>query len=797
MNLFTRIAQHSFSSKSRKHIFGIVIFVFAILPFVTLLFLKSAFEKESINIFSDALSSVLEGQLNTASSQLEMASSDLYSFSSDISLINVGLTQNQDSQQAATAAESTLNHAASLNDNVFSMYLMCKRNKTIYNSTDYQTYSFEQFFDQAWMVQYSPKFNFIQLLDSVRVISTPSRQNKRLISLICKVPFMSSLDYKYLISNIDIDVLGESIVRSRVSGSAFSGAFSNPSLLIYNSRNELIYTQQASFTSLPLSTFSEVLGDGSEPFNAPKVTINEVDYLVVALQDSVTKWTFLQLIPYSNVISKRNSYLLTVGIALMLIYGLLLVAFVIFQNLQKARSTILYGLSSAVEEPQIPYSSYIFRYAQNEKAINTRTSQIMSQSQPVLIEYAVKSLLYHETSDTSGMALRKLLMKQYQILQKPSRKYTVIVAQVEAISPLRIEMQRDTYNQLRHTIEYGCREHFPEDCEAYFVWHNYSYLCCLISLPDNRSDSELDNILSSIAMNIERLITLLSKETAVVGYGNLTSSLEDVSKSYEQANHLIHYKNYHNENTLYSYKDLIENEINIPYDQHKNLVDQIRLGKTDKALRIVESYFSILKAHSEAKLETVQKICINLCKGIFSSVQTTASGLGLEESNSSYDAIDFNQQKENILNAQSIQQLADCVAVYVTDCSDFMTSVNDRKKSSRFDELKSWIDNNFMKDIALSDAASMLGINSSYVTRLLKENTGDTFIAYVNKKRIELAKELLRTTQLSGNEIAVKVGYRYPQNFIRNFQKYTGMTPGNYRSLESNNISDAEETNND
>jgi two-component system response regulator YesN len=66
---------------------------------------------------------------------------------------------------------------------------------------------------------------------------------------------------------------------------------------------------------------------------------------------------------------------------------------------------------------------------------------------------------------------------------------------------------------------------------------------------------------------------------------------------------------------------------------------------------------------------------------------------------------------------------------------------------------------------------------------MLKQATGDSFVSYLNKIRIERAKELLVTTELSSNEISSAVGYRYPQNFIRNFQKYAGMTPGNYRAL--------------
>ena len=58
---------------------------------------------------------------------------------------------------------------------------------------------------------------------------------------------------------------------------------------------------------------------------------------------------------------------------------------------------------------------------------------------------------------------------------------------------------------------------------------------------------------------------------------------------------------------------------------------------------------------------------------------------------------------------------------------------------------------------------------------------GTTFIEYLIGKRMEKAKELLRTTQMRSSEVAYRVGYRDPHYFSSTFKKMQGMTPREYR----------------
>ncbi len=81
-------------------------------------------------------------------------------------------------------------------------------------------------------------------------------------------------------------------------------------------------------------------------------------------------------------------------------------------------------------------------------------------------------------------------------------------------------------------------------------------------------------------------------------------------------------------------------------------------------------------------------------------------------------------------------------------------------------------------------------LSEDYVGKKFQQRTGRKFTDYLNEKRIERAKILLRTGRNERNEvIAMKVGYgNNPEYFCKIFKKYTGYTPKEYRSIESPKI---------
>ena len=101
-------------------------------------------------------------------------------------------------------------------------------------------------------------------------------------------------------------------------------------------------------------------------------------------------------------------------------------------------------------------------------------------------------------------------------------------------------------------------------------------------------------------------------------------------------------------------------------------------------------------------------------------------------------------------------------------------------------ELTEYIEENFNnKNLSLAMVADHLNTSVYVVTRLFKESTGKNFKEYVLDKRMEHARELLKSTPTKIAEISGMAGFESPEYFSSVFKAKYGITPTQYRKSDS------------
>ena len=96
---------------------------------------------------------------------------------------------------------------------------------------------------------------------------------------------------------------------------------------------------------------------------------------------------------------------------------------------------------------------------------------------------------------------------------------------------------------------------------------------------------------------------------------------------------------------------------------------------------------------------------------------------------------------------------------------------------------KQYINQNFSKPITLEEVAEAISLSPTYLSTLFKKEIGIGFSEYLISCRMEEAKKLLKTTDLSVNLIAEEVGYSDAKYFSKTFGKVVGLKPSEYRRL--------------
>lgn len=97
-------------------------------------------------------------------------------------------------------------------------------------------------------------------------------------------------------------------------------------------------------------------------------------------------------------------------------------------------------------------------------------------------------------------------------------------------------------------------------------------------------------------------------------------------------------------------------------------------------------------------------------------------------------------------------------------------------------QVKKLLDENFATPkFSIEKLCRDVGISHAHLLRLFKEAYGTTLIRYLTEKRIELACELLRTTNLTARSVAYSCGFSDELHFMKTFKKATGKSALQYR----------------
>lgn len=103
-------------------------------------------------------------------------------------------------------------------------------------------------------------------------------------------------------------------------------------------------------------------------------------------------------------------------------------------------------------------------------------------------------------------------------------------------------------------------------------------------------------------------------------------------------------------------------------------------------------------------------------------------------------------------------------------------------KIVRLEATLQYLRRNFTERLRLPEVARKAGFSVPAFVRIFRETTGMSFLPFVRALRVEFAKTLLATTEMTVEQIAFSSGFQSQHHLIRSFRTVTGRTPGEFRS---------------
>ena len=256
------------------------------------------------------------------------------------------------------------------------------------------------------------------------------------------------------------------------------------------------------------------------------------------------------------------------------------------------------------------------------------------------------------------------------------------------------------------------------------------------------------------------------------GIGNVYHDISSICKSYFEADIAVKNSEGDQDRCVVLFYELLNpaDGIKYPEEELDTLYSAIRSGNTEKINWLMNVFVQITNVANNDTL----KICL------FKDV-INVSDKALRELN--YKPCKLKETYSGMLYSQNLD--TGRIPQFITNLSrDLIGFINKNKDpmASNMDKILTYINRHYMdNDFSVNKLSDMFAMSISNFSHYFKSRMDQTVSDYINSIRFEKAKDLLRNTTLSVQDIANQIGYIQVSGFMRKFKSMEGLTPGSYR----------------
>ncbi|MEJ3720224.1 response regulator transcription factor [Paenibacillus polymyxa] len=264
--------------------------------------------------------------------------------------------------------------------------------------------------------------------------------------------------------------------------------------------------------------------------------------------------------------------------------------------------------------------------------------------------------------------------------------------------------------------------------------------------------------------------------------------LSDIPRSFEQALRLL-------ERTFLFRAE----RIMLPEDLHEwetvhAEMDEASDRASDDPMRYAEKlYYALDMANGKAATRVIKDMEIQFpqiyrtesaIKAAFA--QTFTLALNKYAAGQEHSRTVLEEHSNLITNVYAYSTLGELVDHSLEHVLQWIGQTDTGGKEIIMKQMIDFIHGHYDENLRLELLADMFNYNSGYLGKLFKSHTGEAFNAYLDKVRIERARELL-AQGIKVHQVAGRVGYANADYFHSKFKKYVGMSPSSYRNQTQKN----------
>lgn len=610
--------------------------------------------------------------------------------------------------------------------------------------------SFEEYFTQNTVYKnYSHNYwsdEFIFYNSKPYRILSPSKatingKSESVIPIAYKISSPSGI----LVFNVDLSTL--------ISINRINSYSSTQYYMINKHTKELFPLNNAYLESVNDDTFRKILLDNPNTNFKYKLPNEKVLVTTSSENNSMLGFTLAAVTPLREIYNSVVRYsliLITMNIIILAVISILSL-----KNTNKIFNPIKNIYLTLAENSNNTDNNILSEMESLAKKIrleNTQLTKILPYAQEKYLINILNNLEIYNENTQSDNILKDSLDFKYD-------NFSVILLQLSPSINFFDKFNTQDYNLIKKGFYNIICEMFSENFDSYVLPSQDNILNIILNYNDNNAIENIREILKTITSYLKYDLEYV---TLSIGLSSTHNGLTGLKHAYKEAlNNFITYST-PSEIPLVD----ISAQVNVLYSstEEVNIYSALSSFNKDRIMASVNDLFIKNDNLSTREKKTLYNYILN----------TILKFLRNNKIPYMDELLDF--EITNKFLSQPLSQ----IEIYIDELIDYITA--SKKSNSIFDEIYSYIKANcYSYDLSLKQLAGIFALSQPTLTRMIQTNTGMPFKQLVNNLRIEKAKDLLKTSNITIDEIYELVGFSNKQTFFRVFKSITGVTPGDYK----------------
>ena len=400
---------------------------------------------------------------------------------------------------------------------------------------------------------------------------------------------------------------------------------------------------------------------------------------------------------------------------------------------------------------------------------NEREQKI--ESRAVLKQKFIRQLINGEVSDLSEIE-HKL---DTNGLKLDTRNLVLILFELDDFTVLSEKFTAKEISNLISSIDDICDEILKSLPKSAVSHVDGGKFIIFLSFLDSRSDLYIYSLLVTIMDRIKVSIKRYLNVTACFSYSRVYNYITETRKHYKEAELVLEQRFFQGKDTVINdTNDKAKSEqLNLSLSDEKIIISAVKSLEKSKVEKCIKDIFDRIKSEKYT-YNSIQMICSELINIINRVSRETELDIRLIYNN---NEVPYNQMKrlETIDEVKCwILQIYNKLIGILSEAR-FNTNYNEYTRKAM-----AFIMKNHASNISLNDAADYIGINSSYLSRVFKDDCGMGFVEYLNNTRVEKAKQIIECGNTKLKDVSQVVGFNNYPYFTKVFKDIINMTPQEY-----------------